>query len=49
VVTIEIYRGYDIERTDHGYVVSKDGVPVTRCVSQEQAYAWVDQERRKAR
>lgn len=44
-----IYRGHEIEKQDNGqYVIKKDGAMVTTAPSEDAAYSWVDQERRKA-
>ena len=42
-----IYRGYDIEKKNGGYVISKDGKVECAQPSLEFAEAWIDGEKRR--
>lgn len=43
----QIYRGYDIEQTDDGWIVSKDGQRRAKAQSEQSALDFVDIEKRK--
>lgn len=43
----EIYRGYDIETTASGIRVFLEGQPVFSTSRPDEAYSWVDTEKRK--
>jgi hypothetical protein len=42
-----IYRGYDIEEKNGGFVVTRNGQTETSQPSAEFAMSWVDQEKRR--
>jgi hypothetical protein len=42
-----IYRGYDIETKNGGYVISKGGEVVCSQPSEEFAHHWIDKDRRE--